>query len=238
MAESLDIAMKAEYAPDGPVAQRIAAATPAFPFKGIPAFYDISGILKDPEIFQLVVDIFVERYREIGVDSVCGLDARGFIFGPPIALALKKPFFMLRKQGKLPNMVTGSSYSKEYAGTSTLGVPRGAIAEGDRVLVIDDLVATGGTLSAAVELIKMMKGTVVECACIIELKFLNAKQKFKDLGYEDVPIWALVSESCAFPSGLETEPLMSHAECAAGTNVKGVLYVNQRGVYVDDGEAH
>jgi len=286
-----------DYSPNGPVAQRIAAAMPAFPFKGIPMFYDIGGVTRDPEIFQLVIDVFVARYRDLDVDSICGLDARGFIFGPPIALALKKPFFMLRKKGKMPNTVTGSDYTKEYAGTNTLSISRGSVKPGDKVLVIDDLVATGGTLCAAIELIKKMGGTVAECACMVQLTFLEAAKKFEGLGYGDVPIWALCDESltyvekgaaaasttaaagprycCArhdcpnvdvlprllhyccyccyycyyycqlthrlslrYPDGLMTEPIGPLADYKAGKKADGVVFVNERGVYVDDGEAH
>lgn len=104
-------------------------------------------MLSNPEIFQLCIDIFVRRYKLLEVDCVAGLDARGFVLGPPIALALNKPFVMLRKKGKLPNAVTGNPYFKEYKDASVAGdelcVSRAAIAPGQRVLVIDDLVATG-----------------------------------------------------------------------------------------------
>ena len=156
------------YTPDGPVAKRIASVTPYFPFKGIPKFYDIGGFLKDPEAFALVVEVLVERYKNENITSICGLDARGFVLGPPLALALKKPFFMLRKKGKMPNVVTGEAYAKEYAGNDALSIPRGAVSKGDKVLVIDDLVATGGTLLAAIELIKKFEGTIVECACVVD----------------------------------------------------------------------
>lgn len=203
-----------DYSPDGPVARRIASVTPYFPFKGIDRFYDIGGFLRDPEAFRLCVDVFVNRYRDQDITSICGVDARGFVLGPPIALALGKPFFMLRKKGKMPNAVTGKAYSKEYAGNDSLSIPRGAVKDGDRVIVIDDLVATGGTLCAAVELVKAMGGTVVECACAVELKFLNAREK---LG--DVPIWALMSEEILTLDGIADESIPTDG-------------------YVDDGEAH
>jgi adenine phosphoribosyltransferase len=155
---------RADYTQDGPVAQRIASVTPYFPFKGIDRFYDIGGFLKDPEAFALVVEVLVERYKDADIDSVCGLDARGFVLGPPLALALKKPFFMLRKKGKMPNAVTGAAYAKEYAGNDALSIPRGAVKAGDKVLVVDDLVATGGTLLAALDLIAKFDGVVPECA--------------------------------------------------------------------------
>ncbi len=99
-------------------------------------------------MFQLCVDIFVKRYSTMDIDCIAGLDARGFVLGTPIALALKKPFVMIRKAGKLPNSVSGSSYYKEYSGANATGgdelcISRTSIKAGDRVLVIDDLVATG-----------------------------------------------------------------------------------------------
>ena len=209
-----------DYSPNGPVAKRIASVTPYFPFKGIDRFYDIGGFLKDPEAFQSAVDVMVDRYREIGIDSICGFDARGFVLGPPVALALQKPFFMLRKKGKMPNSVSGTEYGKEYAGKDTLCIPRGAVNKGDRVLLIDDLVATGGTLCAGIELVKLMGGICVECCCVVEIKFLNARAKFDGLGYNDIPIWALMDESILTLDGMAQ---MSDEE---------------RAKYTDDGEAH
>jgi adenine phosphoribosyltransferase len=119
---------------------------------GIDRFYDISGMTHDPEAFQLCIDIFVQRYKDMDVDFIAGLDARGFVLGPPIALALKKPFVMIRKKGKLPNAVTGSEYFKEYSeGNKVSGdelcISRTAVPKhGARALVIDDLVATGVSL--------------------------------------------------------------------------------------------
>lgn len=102
----------------------------------------------NPAAFQLCIDIFVRRYSTLDVDAIAGLDARGFILGPPIALALKKPFIMIRKAGKLPNSVSGSQYHKEYRGDNHAGgdelcISRTATSVCNRVLVIDDLVATG-----------------------------------------------------------------------------------------------
>ena len=107
-----------EYAQDGPEAQEIAQYLPYFPFKGIPRFYDIGGFLYEPAIFQKIVNIFADRYSNdkegLNIDIIAGLDARGFVLGPPIALALKKPFIMMRKQGKMPNSVSSSEYETEY----------------------------------------------------------------------------------------------------------------------------
>ena len=160
-----------DYTQDGPEAVQIASVIPYYPFHGeynlrryiskrsvtdgllfcltgVPRFYDISGMTQDPVAFQLCIDIFVKRYAGLAIDAIAGLDARGFVLGPPIALALKLPFIMIRKKGKLPNAVTGEEYRKEYQGANANGgdelcISRTAIKEGARVLVIDDLVATG-----------------------------------------------------------------------------------------------
>lgn len=213
-----------KYAQDGPEAKEIAEYLPYFPFKGIPRFYDIGGFLYEPAVFQKIVDIFVERYSELQVDVIAGLDARGFVLGPPIALALKKPFVMMRKAGKMPNTITSENYKTEYGNRSGLTVQKDKILEGHRVLIIDDLVATGGTLSSAISLVKMLKGTVVECACVVELKMfidppadsgLPSRTKlFKDLGHSEVPVWGLISE----------DVLTNEAKLPDG--------------YVDDGEEH
>ena len=106
------------------------------------------GMLHDPVAFQLCIDVFVKRYAKLDVTCIAGIDARGFVLGPPIALALKKPFIMVRKQGKLPNSISGNPYFKEYDDGFTVAgdilcVSRTALTPQDRVLVIDDLVATG-----------------------------------------------------------------------------------------------
>ncbi len=100
------------------------------------------------EIFRRIVEIFSERYADIGIDVVAGMDARGFVLGPPIALALNKPFIMIRKKGKMPNTIESRTYETEYGKRSGMCLQRDAVKSGDRVLLIDDLVATGGTLSA------------------------------------------------------------------------------------------
>ena len=113
---SSDTPKKKEYLQDGPEAKEIAQYLPYFPFKGIPRFYDIGGFLYEPDIFQKIVNIFVDRYSTEAhkIDVIAGLDARGFILGPPIALALKIPFIMMRKKGKMPNSVSSEEYNTEY----------------------------------------------------------------------------------------------------------------------------
>ena len=140
-----------EFTQDGPEARMIASVIPYYPFHGVDRFYDISGMTQDPAAFKLCIDIFVRRYSAMGVDAIVGLDARGFVLGPPIALALGKPFIMIRKKGKLPNAVSGTEYHKEYTGANATGgdefcISRTSIKRREpkmRVLVIDDLVATG-----------------------------------------------------------------------------------------------
>eukprot|EP00573_Skeletonema_grethae_P003028 CAMPEP_0201688896 /NCGR_PEP_ID=MMETSP0578-20130828/2569_1 /ASSEMBLY_ACC=CAM_ASM_000663 /TAXON_ID=267565 /ORGANISM="Skeletonema grethea, Strain CCMP 1804" /LENGTH=214 /DNA_ID=CAMNT_0048173367 /DNA_START=164 /DNA_END=808 /DNA_ORIENTATION=+ len=192
------------YEQDGAEAKEIAKYLPYFPFKGIDRFYDIGGFLEKPEVFQQIVDIFAARYDSIGIDAVAGLDARGFILGPPIALALKKPFIMMRKKGKMPNSISSADYNVEYGKRSGLTVQRDKINKGDRVLIIDDLVATGGTLSSAISLVEMCGGTVVECACVVELKLFidppadsgipSRTKLFKEMNINHVPVWGLISE--------------------------------------------
>lgn len=222
--ESCSSLKMSSYEQDGDEARAIAKTIPYFPFKGIPRFYDIGGFLSKPEVFQKIVDIFAARYDAIGIDAIAGLDARGFVLGPPIALALKKPFIMMRKKGKMPNCVESPAYDTEYGKRSGLCVQRDAIKKGDRVLIIDDLVATGGTLSSAIQLVQMLGGTVVECACVVELKMFidpdestglpSRKKLFEGLKIGYVPIWGLISEDI----------LTVEAKLPEG--------------YVDDGEEH
>jgi adenine phosphoribosyltransferase len=199
-----------EYLQDGPEAKKIADVIPYYAFHGVPRFYDISGMTHNPEAFQSCIDIFVNRYKDLDVDAIAGLDARGFVLGPPIALALKKPFIMIRKKGKLPNAVSGANYYKEYEGANAQGgdelcISRNAIKPGQRILVIDDLVATGGTLVAGCDLIKAVGGVIVECACIVELKMLQGYAKVQ-AKHPAVKVWALISEDVLQLEGKEGEP--------------------------------
>ncbi|XP_075480052.1 adenine phosphoribosyltransferase 5-like isoform X3 [Primulina tabacum] len=140
---------------------------PNFPKPGI-MFQDITTLVSNHKAFKDVVDIFVDRYRDMGISVVAGVEARGFIFAPAIALAIGAKFIPLRKPGKLPGEVITEAYELEY-GNDCLEMHLGAVQRGDRVLVIDDLVATGGTLSAAIRLLERVGAEVVECACVIGL---------------------------------------------------------------------
>uniref|UniRef100_A0A5B7A8A4 adenine phosphoribosyltransferase n=1 Tax=Davidia involucrata TaxID=16924 RepID=A0A5B7A8A4_DAVIN len=159
---------------------------PNFPKPGI-MFQDITTLLLDPRAFKDTIDLFVERYKGKDISVVAGIEARGFIFGPPIALAIGAKFVPMRKPKKLPGEVISEEYSLEY-GTDKMEMHVGAVKAGERALVIDDLIATGGTLCAAIRLLERVGVHVVECACVIELTDLKGRER---LG--DNPLFVLVS---------------------------------------------
>ena len=197
----------------------------------VPSFYDVSGITEDPAVFQLVIDFFVARYRaqgpENGPTHIAGFDARGFLFGPPIALALKLPFVMIRKAGKLPGvLVSSGKYVTEYSTDETV-MRVGAISSGDRVVLIDDLIATGGTALAGFDLVDQLGASVHEFAAMVSLPFLDGVGKihaYRDGKYVDVPCFTMVDDSsigpemCSDPP--EGTPRMVSAEDAAATAAK------------------
>ncbi|PIA33207.1 hypothetical protein AQUCO_04200155v1 [Aquilegia coerulea] len=158
---------------------------PNFPKPGI-LFQDITTLLLDPKAFKDTIDLFVERYKDKEISVVAGIEARGFIFGPPIALAIGAKFVPMRKPKKLPGEVISEEYSLEY-GTDKIEMHVGAVEPGERALIIDDLIATGGTLCAAIRLLERVGVKVVECACVIELPELEGRKR---LG--DKPLFVLV----------------------------------------------
>ncbi len=151
---------------------------PDFPKKGI-LFYDITTLLKDSTAFSTVLKRLVSRYKDSGIQKVASIEARGFIFGAPLALQLKAGFVPIRKTGKLPADVYESTYSLEY-GNSTIAVHQDAITAGERVLLVDDLLATGGTMAAAVDLTKRLGGVIHGLAFLVELTDLKGRDKLKD----------------------------------------------------------
>ncbi len=153
---------------------------PDHPRKGI-LFRDVTGLLEDARGLRTAVDMIVQRYTGEGVDLVAGIEARGFIFGSPVAYALGVGFIPLRKAGKLPGEVVGVDYELEY-GTDRLEMHVGAIEEGRSVLLIDDLIATGGTAEAAVKLIRGVGGVVKECCFVIDLPELGGTARLDALG--------------------------------------------------------
>ncbi|MDQ7030018.1 MAG: adenine phosphoribosyltransferase [Ardenticatenia bacterium] len=148
---------------------------PDFPIPGI-IFKDITTLLKDAHAFGHVVDRLVDEYRDHQVDVVVAIESRGFIFGAPLAYKLNACFVPVRKFGKLPAQTVTKEYALEY-GTSTLEMHVDAIQEGQRVLIVDDLLATGGTARATAELVETLGGHVVGFAFVVELCFLSGREK-------------------------------------------------------------
>ncbi len=148
---------------------------PDFPQKGI-LFKDITPLLQDADSFRETIDRLAMPFRDKQIDLVVGMESRGFIFGAPIAYQLGVGFVPVRKIGKLPYESIRVEYSLEY-GTNVLEIHRDAVKPGDRVLVVDDLLATGGTVGATVDLIGRLGGEVVGVAFVVELTFLNGRDK-------------------------------------------------------------
>lgn len=150
---------------------------PDFPQPGV-SFKDITTLLKDGPALQNVVKSMADVYRSENVDVVVGVESRGFIFGSPIAYELGVGFVVIRKPGKLPADKYRVDYELEY-GTDTLEMHKDAIEPGQRVLIVDDLLATGGTIAAAVDIVRRAGGTIVGCAFVIELAFLNGRSQLE-----------------------------------------------------------
>ncbi len=148
---------------------------PDFPKPGI-LFYDITTLLRDPAGLNALIEAFAAHYEGQKIDQVVGIEARGFIFAPALAVRLGAGFVPVRKPKKLPGATRSVSYALEY-GTDTIEIHEGAIEPGQKVLLIDDLLATGGTMAAAVELVQLLGGDVVGAAFAIELDFLHGRDK-------------------------------------------------------------
>lgn len=150
---------------------------PDFPKKGI-LFYDITGILINPNAFKYCIDKMVELSKESHIDGVVGIDSRGFLFAAPLADRLGLPLVLVRKKGKLPGDTYSATYQLEY-GEATIEVQKADIEKGKKYLVVDDLIATGGTLTATKEIIEMGGGTVAEFLGVIGLPKLNYEKALK-----------------------------------------------------------
>lgn len=148
---------------------------PDFPKPGI-LFYDITTLLKDGPGFHTVIDAFKERYRQKGVDVVLGIEARGFIFAPALAYALGVGFIPVRKPKKLPSVIERMEYALEY-GTDAVEIHKDAIEPGQNVLIVDDVLATGGTSAAVTRLVEKLGGKVAGLGFVIELDFLHGCEK-------------------------------------------------------------
>ena len=155
---------------------------PDYPKKGI-IFRDITSLTEVPEAFCLTIKMIVEQFKDKGIDKIIGTESRGFIFGAPVAVALGLPFVLVRKPGKLPRQVIAQNYQLEY-GEDTLEIHADAIQAGDNVLIIDDLLATGGTVEACIKLVRRLGGDVKHAAFVINLPELNGEKRLLDLGVE------------------------------------------------------
>ena len=147
---------------------------PDFPKKGI-IFKDITPLFLNPESLKEIIDKFSDHYKDKEIDVIVGVEARGFLIGPAIAINLNTGFVPIRKPGKLPYETASKTYQLEY-GTDTVEVHKDAIKPDDKVLMVDDLLATGGTMAACCDLVGSLKGEVMGCAFIIELDFLNGRK--------------------------------------------------------------
>ena len=159
-------------------------AIPDFPKPGI-LFYDISTLLAHPQAWRAAVEALAAAIRPLRPDLLVGIESRGFLVAAPLAYAIGSGFAMVRKKGKLPGKTARLSYDLEY-GTDTIEIQEDSISPGQRVIVVDDLIATGGTMQAAIALMQRQGGTVAAAACIIELAFLDGRRRL------NVPLTAMV----------------------------------------------
>jgi len=157
---------------------------PDYPVKGV-IFRDLTPIFKDPVVFREVIDELYLRTRDKQIDVVASIEARGFIVGAPLAIKLNAGFVPLRKKGKLPWKKRGITYQLEY-GLETIEVHEDAVSNGTRVLIVDDLLATGGTASSAAKLLESMGAEIVGFAFIVELAYLRGREKLK--GYDVISL--------------------------------------------------
>lgn len=157
---------------------------PDFPEKGI-MFRDITTVIQDPEGFRLAIDEMISRLEGIDFDIIVGAESRGFIFGAPIAYALNKGLVLVRKKGKLPCETIAQSYDLEY-GSAEIEMHRDSIKPGQKVVVVDDLIATGGTVEASIKLIEALGGQVVKVLFLMELAGLEGKKRLANYDVEAV----------------------------------------------------
>ena len=155
--------------------KKIIRDVPDFPKKGI-LFKDITTLLQDAQSYQRTIDLIAHRYIDRRIDKVVGVEARGFIIGSALAYKLCAGVVLVRKPGKLPSETFSKTYDLEY-GTDTLEIHRDSIKPGERILIADDLLATGGTMAAVVDMIQNMGGEIVECCFVAELDFLDGRKR-------------------------------------------------------------
>ncbi len=164
-----------------PIKSRI-RTVPHYPKQGI-QFRDITTLLKDPVGLRVTIDELARRYADMKIDKIAGIEARGFILGTPLAYVLGKGFIPIRKKGKLPAETIGHDYELEY-GTDRIEIHTDAIAPGEKVLLVDDLIATGGTAEAACKLVEKMGGEIVECCFVIDLPDIGGRARLEKLGHK------------------------------------------------------
>lgn len=146
-----------------------------WPIKGV-IFRDLTTLMQEPRAFKESCDILYDRYKDMGIDKIVGIDARGFVFGAVLAYNMGIGFVPVRKKGKLPCKTIQETYSLEY-GSDTLEIHEDAIEKGEKVIIVDDLIATGGTVGATVKLVEKLGADLIECAFIVELPDLKGRDK-------------------------------------------------------------
>lgn len=184
---------------------KIASVIPVVPFKGVDAFFDIGGLLAHPSELELGVELLVQAIiNTVNIDEIDAIgcfDARGFLFGPTLGMRFQKKVFMLRKPDKMPNVSNTIEYFKEYTGDNTitggdqLSIQRGVVNPGDRVLLVDDLLATGGTVEAGIRLVEQVGGKVRLCVFMLEIAALKGRDRaLHAVTNSSIDIIALLSE--------------------------------------------
>ena len=151
-----------------------------YPIKGV-MFRDITTLLKNSGGFRAAIDEFVNRYKDIKIDKIVAIESRGFIIAAPLAYLLNVGLVLIRKPGKLPSKTIDQDYELEY-GTDRIEVHTDAINKGDKVLIVDDLIATGGTAEATVKLVKKMRGEIIECCFVIDLPDIGGRARLENMG--------------------------------------------------------
>ena len=151
-----------------------------YPIKGV-MFRDITTLLKNSGGFRAAIDEFVNRYKDIKIDKIVAIESRGFIIAAPLAYLLNVGLVLIRKPGKLPSKTIDQDYELEY-GTDRIEIHMDAINKGDKVLIVDDLIATGGTAEATVKLVKKMRGEIIECCFVIDLPDIGGRARLENMG--------------------------------------------------------
>mgnify|MGYP000100083476 FL=1 len=151
-----------------------------YPIEGV-MFRDITTLFEDPNGLREAIDLLVDRYKDLKIDKIAAIEARGFLLGAPLAYLLNVGLVLIRKPGKLPSKTIDQEYELEY-GTDRIEIHDNAIEKGEKILIVDDLIATGGTVEAAVKLVKRMQGEIVECCFIIDLPDIGGRARLEKKG--------------------------------------------------------